>query len=240
MYIAINGKERSAYWETVIAGETTAKMAKFLVISASGSVMNTSGSMGNRMFSTDEALTAKVNGYKDSEGNEIANLYYCDGLLETKAYNMRYAVPDVIKVEETSVAALETADADYDMVIIEDDCSAEVISEDLYSKFVAAMYGNVHITYGSGLTSTSTSTGGSTGPTGSYNETNYAEIFYMVATDKEVERYQNIMVTNPTEFGIIATSKSAETCKTIADLINSSSYRGIGGPGSTSTMFTVL
>lgn len=243
MYIAINGKERSAYWETVIAGETTAKMAKFLVISASGSVMNTSGSMGNRMFSTDEALTAVANIYTDAEGNAIDNVYYCDGLLETKAYNMRYAVPDAIKVEETSVAALETADidfADYDMVIIEDDCSAEVISEDLYSKFVAAMYGNVHITYGSGLASTSTSTGGSTGPTGSYNETNYAEIFYMVATDKEVERYQNIMVTNPTEFGIIATSKSAETCKTIADLINSSSYRGIGGPGSTSTMFTVL
>ncbi len=242
MYIAINGKERSAYWETVIAGETTAKMAKFLVISASGAVMNSSSSYGYQMFNS--ANTAVANNiYTDAEGNAIDNVYYCDGLLETKAYNMRYAVPDAIKVEETSVAALETADidfADYDMVIIEDDCSAEVISEDLYSKFVAAMYGNVHITYGSGLASTSTSTGGSTGPTGSYNETNYAEIFYMVATDKEVERYQNIMVTNPTEFGIIATSKSAETCKTIADLINSSSYRGIGGPGSTSTMFTVL
>lgn len=246
MYLPIDGSERSSHWEKVTKDGETKNMAKFLVVSADGNAMTTPDSLGDRMFSQTGVVEEPIGTYKDTEGNDLSNVYTvpADSIMKKKAYNQRFTAPDCIHVEEYVLAALETADLnfdDYDMVIIEANCASEDISETLYKKFVSAMYGNVHITYATGLgTGGSGGSGGSSGSTGDYNETNYSEIFYMVATDKEVARYQNIMVTNPTEFGIIATSKSAGTCKVIADVINAASYRGIGGPSSTSTMFTVL
>ncbi len=252
MYISINGSERSSYWTTVskASDASTAKMAKFLVVSQDGAAMSDSTSIGYRMFSseTGAVLSSDYVDPEDETKTPLANVYTYDdpatSILKTKAYNGRFASPDCIQVEEVTVASLETATidfADYDMIIVEKNCSSEVISETLYKKFVAAMYGNIHITYHSGLGTASAGSDDSTsGATGAYNETNFSEIFYMVATNKEIARYQNIMVTNPAKFSIIATSKSATTCSAISDLINASSYRGIGGPASTSTMFTVL
>lgn len=241
MYIPIVGRDRQSYWTEVTAGENKAKMAKFLVVSASGNASISSGTLANYMIMN--AGTAIANIYTDETGAVIPKVYYCDGLLETAAYNQRYVVPDCIQFEDVSVASLETATIDfndYDMIIIEEDCGPLSISTDLYKKFIAAMYANVHITYDSAL-ATNTAGGAGTGDTtDSYNDTNYTELFYMVATGKGIAKYQNVMITDATEFEIIATSKSSETCKVIADLINASSYRGIGGPGSTSTMFTVL
>ncbi|MBE5945620.1 MAG: DUF5057 domain-containing protein [Lachnospiraceae bacterium] len=241
MYIPIIGRDRQSYWTEVTAGENKAKMAKFLVVSDSGNVMNYSGSLGYRMFN--EALTANTSIYTDADGAVIPNVYYCDGLLETAAYNQRYVVPDCIQVEEVALASLETSQInfdDYDMIIIEAECGPLSISVDLYKKFVAAMYANVHITYDGALATNTAGGAGSSDAEDTFNDTNYKELFYMVATANGIARYQNVMITDATEFGIIATSKSASTCKIIADLINNSSYRGIGGPGSTSTMFTVL
>ena len=62
----------------------------------------------------------------------------------------------------------------------------------------------------------------------------------MVATTEYVARYENIMVTSRADFSVVTTSKSAATAKVIADLINASKYRGIGGRGSSSSSFTVL
>ena len=129
--------------------------------------------------------------------------------------------------------------ADYDMVVFADDCADDVISADLYKKLVGVMYANTQVVYNYSLGNNgSGGTGGSGGTVDT--DSNFYELYSMVATKDDIARYPNVMITDKAKMDIITASKSAETCKCIADIINNGSFRGIGGPGSTATTFTVL
>lgn len=264
LYLGINGDRRSSKWVR-LPGEADGEnnqMAKALVISALAhdTVDLTDNPMANALFTyADDAngITAPVlvtDGKEDEAGNTYETVYdlkkdasgnVVTTLLARYGYNNRYVVPDFMSVEE---ASLEDIDANldaydfsaYDIIIIENDVASLNISADLYKKFSSAMIGNVTIVYDKAMISTSTG-GGTTGGDVDMRSTNYRELFYTVANTKDVSLRTNVMVTNRQEFESIATSKSAETCKVIADLINASSFRGIGGGGAgSSDIYTVL
>lgn len=261
LYLGINGDRRSSKWIGIVDGADRKYMAKTLIISASAddTVNLTNNAMANDLFTyaengftapvsvsggkTDEAGITYETVYdlkKDASGSDVTTL------LARYGYNNRYTVPDYMCVEEASLADI---DADmgaydfsaYDIIIIENDVASSNISTDLYKKFSSAMIGNVTIIYDKTMISTSTGGGTTGGGDIDMRSTNYRELFYTVANTKDVSLRTNVMVTNRQELESIATSKSAETCKVIADLINASSFRGIGGGGAgSSDIYTVL
>lgn len=256
MYLGINGgkAESKGKWTTiydnkdpVAEGVNKFNVSKFLIVSSDG----TTRTMTDELLagSTNVDLSA-THYYVDGSPVADTNIYDIkDTAMKQYGYNNRYSVPDYVAVSEVSLAALEadlalatpTIDFDqYDMIIIESNCGGKTITFDLYKKFAAAMYGSISIVYDSSMSTASSSGGGSTDVPDDLQETNYTELYYMVATLDNVSRYQNVMVTDKRKFDIITSSNSADTCKVIADLINASSFRGIGGQGSSSNMFSVL
>jgi len=247
MYLGINGNQKSkTNWVTLIDDETNPeepadyKMAKFLTISASGS-----STMTDKLLDSTKIIDNTTTKLKYGDGSPLTGVVYDikDTLIAKNGYNGRYSVPDYVELTKVSLADLSTNDIsfdEYDMIIIESDCAGSAITADLYKKFSAAMLGNLTIVYDKAMESATATTPDEPEAPEDFKESNYLELYYMVATTDNVARYQNIMVTNREQFGIITSSNSAATAKVIADLINSSSYRGIGGPTSTSSMFTVL
>lgn len=258
LYIGINARKglNSGKWVDVQRADAatgadapeTKKLAKFLVINSTGGTWAPGGiaheTLGGFVSVADQYNDLSVPAGQDPaiDMTHVYAVKRSGTILDSLVYNPRYAQynPDMVKVDTVKFDDLGTVALDqYDMIILDDDCSGKTISADIYKQLIAAMYGNIHIIYNKDLgeASADDTTGGDLD---NFNETNYSELFYMVATDKEVPRFQNIMVTNKTEFDIITSSKSAATCQVIADLINGSSWRGIGGPASSSSIFTVL
>lgn len=164
-------------------------------------------------------------------------------IMYSYGYNAKYDRPTAMFVDTYQLQANDTellnVDFDqYDMIVIEDGLENVQITPELYRKFSAAMIGNVSIVYNSKMDKESGSGSGSSGydPTAS----NYNKLFSMIASSKGESLMSNVMVTNRDDFGVIALSKSAATCKTIADLINSSAFRTFGGANSSGSTFTVL
>lgn len=252
MYIGISGRDARTGWEDLQSADddmTSKKMAHFLVVSNDGKIGTRAKAVLTGAKKVEESGVDYVYAgvATDSDATiDLTDVYDITGTPVYKyGYNQRYSYrPDFVQITNVSLNDLDSASNTisldgYDMIIIEDNCGGKQISAALYKKFIAAMYGNNHIVYSASLgTASEDDTLG--GNLDDFNETNYSELFYMVATDKEVARYQNIMVTNKTEFDIITSSNSESTCKVIADLINASSWRGIGGPGSSANVFTVL
>lgn len=261
LYLGINGDRRSSKWIGITDGSDRKQMAKTLVISASAdaTVDLSNNVMANKLFTYGEdtftAPVAVTGGKTDDDGNTYETVYDLKKdasgnadvitLLARYGYNNRYVVPDYMSVEEASLSDINDNPDNYDfsaydIIIIENDVASLKISTDLYKKFSSAMIGNVTIIYDKVMISTSTG-GGTTGGDVDMRSTNYRELFYTVANTKDVSLRTNVMVTNRQELDSIATSKSAETCKVIADLINASSFRGIGGGGAgSSDIYTVL
>ncbi len=249
-YLGINGGKKSVNWTEVapkVEGATPSdskdkkKMAEILVVN------NGATPMANAIMSEATYGTPLTN-LVDMSGTAITGDVYdiAGTLLYNEAYNGRYARPDLARVTKVALADVATIQLDkYDLVIIEADCNVDV-EEAVYKKFAAAMYGSVQMIYSSKMCTGNSSNTGSTGDGNTssgnivYNQTNYSEIFYMVATTDSMPKYVNIMVTNKTEFDFISTSKSSATCKVIADLINAAAFRGIGGPAGSGNMYTVL
>ncbi len=248
-YLGIHGDSKAKNWTEVTAKANftdgvlaedalTYQMAEVLVIT--GGTPN----MANAIFADLGApLTDIVDIAQTEVAGEIYDIKTDNKMFYQYGYNARYARPDYIRITEKTVADLEEETMDkYDLIILEAD-AAGTITQPVYKKLASAMYGRVNIIYAASLSDgTGGSTGsGSTGGNASVQqETNYSELFYMVATNDGQERYENIMVTTKTEFDIIALSESASTCKVIADLINASAYRGNGGPKGSANKFTVL
>ncbi len=254
MYLTMNGTKKSANWSDVgtnIASSTDSteegtdaeqpkKMAEMLII--------TNGDITPMADFVMADFGTAVTGLKYTTGTDVeGNVYDIKGnntVIYQSGYNAKYDRPDYMKVTEIKLADIDKYSLDqYDMIIIEASCAGATISVDVYNQLSAAMFGNIHMVYSPKMVTVTSSGSGSTGGSvnvGDQQETNYSEIFYMVATTTGQERYENIMVTNKTEFDIIAGSKSAATSKIIADLINASAFRGIGGPKSSSSKFTVL
>lgn len=164
-------------------------------------------------------------------------------IMYSYGYNAKYDRPTAMFVDTYQLQANDTellnVDFDqYDMIVIEDGLENVQITPELYRKFSAAMIGNVSIVYNSKMDKDSGSGSGS----GSFDPTasNYNKLFSMIASSKGESLMSNVMVTNRDDFGVIALSKSAATCKKIADLINSSAFRTFGGANSSGSTFTVL
>lgn len=254
LYLGINGgkSESKGKWTTIYdnadpaaEGVTKYNVSKFLIVSHDGTTRTMADELLTGCSKVDLSTTRYYGDGSAVTGDNIYDIK--DSVMAKYGYNNRYSVPDYVEVSEVSLAVLEAdlalptpaIDFDqYDMIIIESDCGGKTISLDLYKKFAAAMYGSISMVYDSSM-NTSSSDGGSTDVPDDLKETNYTELYYMVATLDNISRYQNVMVTDKKKFDIITSSNSADTCKVIADLINASSFRGIGGDSS-SNMFTVL
>ncbi|MCM1273351.1 MAG: DUF5057 domain-containing protein [Clostridium sp.] len=233
--------------------EAVYNMATVLIISTRETATHTDNPLANALFTgfgnSQTVMGAAGTSYA---GVSYANVYrlYADDAAKTptlfynKAYNTRYpSRPDFVQVTETTLATLDANVADidldqYDMIIMESGMRSTRISADLYRKFSAAMLANVTMVYNSdNASSGSTNTGNE-----DFDATasKYNMLYSTVASTSGVSKKPNVMVTNAEDFGVIAQSNSAATCKKIADLLNASAFREYGGANSSSTKFTVL
>lgn len=248
-FIGINGNVRQKYWTTVKTAadsQDTAKMAEVLIVTYNAK--NVSDKiMSDKLLDGAKEYSGTL--YDNSTLTEITvdstsqTIFDISGTpLQTTGYNPRYNVkPDYVRATYITINGLDSDEdfdfTPYDMVIFEDECAGTNIDNELYKRLVGVMYANSKIVYNSSLGSASTGSGSGSGTVDA--NSNFVELYEMVAADGE-PRYPNIMVTDAAELGIIMSSNSADTCKKIADIINNGSFRGIGGPGSTATTFTVL
>lgn len=256
LYISINGKNKMSGWKNVKVDPSAAEvdqMTEVLVVSSTGTSVKAGTATRFNLALKDSTLVTTpvtdVDAEKEITLAENQSLYNIEATqFYDKGYSQKYYAykPEYALVSEISFADLQKDTTfnynKYDLVIFEDDLKGKDLSDTaFYKRLVGAMYGNVHIIFGDVFTANS-KVDDNEGDldVDDANETNYHELFYMVATEDGVERYPNVMVTTKAEMEIIMSSNNAGTCKVIADIINGASYRGIGGPGSTSTMFTVL
>lgn len=266
MYLGINGRTQNSKgkWTTLLKEERdadgnvvkdadgnanvleTKTMAKFLVISGAGTATKT---MQSELL-PDSLTTFDPAGYRAADAGETdmfalpagstSALYNVKGTIVTNSiYNGKYTTPDVIQLDKATLSDLEDDAFDlgiYDFVLIDESATGNISSKQ-YNKLSGAMYASVSIVYPASLkTSTSTSTGTTVE---NVQATNYLELYYMVATTDNIARYDNVMVTSKKELDTIMAG--GETgAGAIASLINKSTYRGIGGKGSSSNMYTVL
>ena len=248
LYLGINGQTQvnNGVWFSVYASDPTVEgaskdsshMARILTITEDTSAGKTQALLKGMQEVTElydesgnlvEGLSTKTKFYEMSDGS----------LLQTYAYNNRVKVkPKYIQNDIVTLADSEAVDFDqYDMIVLEKSCNAQVISSDLYKKFAAAMYAKIHIVYGSDMGTATTTT---VDKDVDMRKDVYSKLFYMVASEDYSSLYDNVMVTTRADFDLVVTSASSSTAKVIADLINASKYRGIGGRGSSSSSFTVL
>lgn len=228
------------------------KVAKVLVVSGDSQP----GRMYSELFN---ATTDFVGDVYYNDGTETLP-YIPDGVLlqlgnDTQfknAYSSRYRYrPDYAEVVTMSIDDIATGNIDgYDLVILESSCSNVKVGSAAYDRMAAAMKSNMYIIYDKALATVaqqdaSSGAGASDAGSGdvqtSEKVTNYQELYNMVATKDGLARTVNILPTSSSAMSMIMNSKSAAICKTIADLINNSAYRGIGGPaGAGSNSFNVL
>ncbi len=256
LYLGINGSRKAGNWTNLFVGNATGSDAgnqfstsKMLVISSSG---NGYVRENNNINQTDFPMAYELLGltsgdaaiHVTDEQGGVHEVYDIESkIMHDYGYNAKYNRPTAMIVDTYQLQANDTelvnVDFDqYDMIVIEDGFANLHITPELYRKFSAAMIGNVSIVYNSNMGQGS---GGGSG-SGSFDPTasNYNKLFSMIASSKGESLMSNVMVTNRDDFGVIALSKSAATCKTIADLINSSAFRTFGGANSSGNTFTVL
>ncbi|MBE5932050.1 MAG: hypothetical protein E7263_01335, partial [Lachnospiraceae bacterium] len=156
-YLGINGDKKADRWTKVTAkanitdgvlAEDAVKydMAEVLVIS------NGTQSMAPAIFADfDAPLTDVVDLTGADMTGEIYDIKTGDKLLYRNGYNARYDRPEYVRVTEVLISDLADVSLDsYDLVIIEPDCNVE-ITDAVYKKFAAAMYGSVNMIYPASL-----------------------------------------------------------------------------------------
>lgn len=243
LYLGINGNKQKGKWTTLVdaADDTkTYSMARFLVISDDGTAVSgmETGLLGDLTIEFNPAgFNANGAAYTAPTG---AKIYENTGIVKNDIYNLKYDTPDLVQVEKAKISEIEASYdlGKYDFILIDDTVTGDItVTDPLYKKLAGAMYGNVSIVYPSNMAaSSSSSTSTTVTDTQAYN---YLELYYMVATADNIARYDNVMVTSSKELGTIL--GGGETgAGAIASLINKSTYRGIGGKGSSSNMYTVL
>lgn len=267
LYLGINGKtqQENGVWNTVYAtqpvvdetGNVTepkpSYLAKILTISEDGTSSRTDLLMQTADGKNPEVTTPLYTVTPAEEGGVPVTGEYTpavnskiytltpDSIMYLNGYNNRVQTrPNYI--ENDVVTMDEAADVDfdaYDMIVIEDNCNGLTITKTMYRKFASAMYGKLHIVYSANMGTGTASTGGNLSDKDK-RETNYMKLVLMVATTDYISNQENVMVTTRNDFSMITTTTSAKTAKVIADLINASKYRGIGGNSSSASMFTVL
>ena len=230
-----------------VTGAAEQYLAKILTVTKTA---GDATSMTNGILDGNSAITDLYQVVNNADGTKTvqqrqttSSVYKLDpaSILYTKGYNARTERrPGYIQNDKVVLDDIADVDLDqYDMVIIETSCNTGTVSKDVYKKFASAMYGKLHIVYDSAMGTATADNKTNIDDTGK-RDTKYNVLFFAVATSDYIAKYENIMVTNRNDFSLITTSESASTAKVIADLINASKYRGIGGNSSSSSMFTVL
>ena len=251
MYLGINGTRQDGKGKWIElddddAATASLKMSRFLIVSASGA--STKPMYTSLIPST--LTTFSTTGYKEAgettdyaapAGATIYNIKAAPNVVASSIYNSKYKIPDLVQVEQCKFEDLASDDYDlskYDFILIDDSVGGGTeVSRDFYNKLAGAMYGGISIVYNSSLgDSTVTTTTNTVTDEQAYN---YLELYYMVATKENIARYDNVMVASDNKMNIM-TSGTIAAAGGLADLINKSTYRGIGGKGSSSSMYTVL
>ena len=251
MYLGINGTKQNSKgkWLSLEDADGNKKnMSKFLVVSSTGTSAS-DGKMYPKLIPASIAefttkgfhLTGETEDYKAPDGSKLYDVRVNSNVITSSIYNAKYVTPDVVQVEQCALDKIEDGTYDlaaYDFVLLDESLAGGTeISRDLYNKLAGAMYGGVSVVYHSSLGDSSIST--NSGTVSDFSSYNYKELYYMVATTDNLSRYDNVMVTSTNQFNIM-TAGNETGAGGIAELINKSTYRGIGGKGSSSNMFTVL
>lgn len=257
LYLTINAKTQSkkGLYSNIKVGDSTSSMARMLVISKDGGAYAKADSMSAKLLEgatkVDGATYATTTEGETpvpviAEGDTKSAVYNIRNTkLYSKGYNDRYDLynPTYILLEDISLSDLATKTSldQYDMVFIESDVKSVTTNETVTKLLTDAMYGAIHVTYAKEASDPTSSSGnsGNSETNDAAKDTNYKKFYDMIASN-DVAAYQNIMLTDKSKIDTITGSTSAAVAKTIADLINASSYRGIGGPKSTASSFSVL
>lgn len=258
-YLTINAKVQfnNGKYDDITVSGATAYLTKILVISDDGQAFSDSTSMSKKLLPVSDPITGAT--YTGTSDPVSGNIYDISSTkLYSSGYNVRYSKynPKYALIEEksvTDIAAMESLES-YEFIFIESDvkdkplstltdASAATVEAAKVEKLLKnAMYGNIHIAYAKSASDPSGAGGSGSSGNGTNteaNNTNYKKFYDMLASS-DVASYQNVMLTDKTKIDTITSSGSDSVAKPIADLINASSYRGIGGPGSSASMFSVL
>lgn len=265
-YIGINSTVAQANWSTIYEKDgsgsltTTHKVARVLTITTDTA---TDFDVQNMVLTGCTAIDETADLWIDESTQVTADsrIYDITGSpFATGAYSQRYLNPrpEYLQMDKTT---LSDADGDgiysidtsidfskYDLILVEKECASVAstgrIDMDTFNTLLSAMYADNHIIFDKSIISSSS--GGSTGGSTIVSTANkYQELFDLVATVNNkgngyVAKDSNIMITTTKEFNaIISSTATAESCKVIADLINASAWRSIGGKSKSNT-FMVL
>ena len=236
-WLPISGGSKTANWYKDGDGKTTARILTIQSGDADNAVTaKFKESVGNTAYELEKIKAQDPTFVKDGkEAFEIKGTNFA-----AYGYRSTQKLPDNVVFEKMAAADL-TADTDlgvYDLVIIEKGVSGTAISNDVKNMLSSMVYGMQHIVYDSTMT---TSQGGEehsdiiTSPA-----VNYQYVVNKVADANEVSRFTNVLVTGMAEMRIYGAATAPSGVKAIADIINNGSYRGSGGGGSSSNLYTVL
>lgn len=249
MYLGINGTNFEKNWSIISDKEdSTEEGAKNYKVSKVLSVSSNATSSHDNAFALLGGATKidfTTNKFYDNKGEEVSadNIYDITGTtFQSKGYNNRYHIPDYVQLDTMLLSEIDSSvDFDqYDMIIFDDSCKGCKITEDCYIKFVDAFYANKSIVYPANFKGAAASDDMS--GTTDIEVCNYVELYQLLVTAKGETKYDNVLNTTRSKMSEIFSSKDKGTAKVIVDLINASTFRGIGGSstGSSSSMFTVL
>ncbi len=159
--------------------------------------------------------------------------------LKEYGYFATQVAPDNVIFEAITPADIPTTDLGvYDLIIIEKGIGNTKIDNDTYNMFSSMVYGLQHIVYDS--TMSSSSGGEEQDDIVKSDAKNYQYVMEKVADGREVSRFSNVLVTGMAEMRIYGAATAPSGVKAIADIINNGGYRGSGGGGSSSNLYTVL
>lgn len=259
-YIGINSTTAQANWGTIYTGSdlgTSHRVAKILTISSDTATNYAVQDMVLDSCSlVDDTSDLWIDG--STQVTTANNIYSIAGSpFLAGAYSQRYMNPrpEYVQVDKTTltdsdgdgVFTIDTSInfSQYDLILVEKDCASVGgtgrIDMDSFNALLSAMYADNHIIYDQSIVGNNSGSGASGGSTVVSTGEKYQELFNLVATvntkgNGYVAKDSNIMVTTTKEFNaIISSTATADSCKVIADLINASAWRSIGGKSKSNT-----
>ena len=238
LWIPIGGDSKSKNWLKDGDGKTTARI---LTIQSEDSDSDVTSKFktaaGSTAYAPSELKLPDGTDY-NLTGKTAVQLDGTD--LKRFGYLSSQTKPDNVVFESIAPTAI-TTDTDlgvYDIVIVEKGVGASIISADVYNTFSSMVYGMQHIVYDSTM---ATSQGGENKDTVIRSDAvNYQYVVDKVADANETSRFSNVLVTGMAEMKVYGAATAPSGVKAIADIINNGSYRGSGGGGSSSNLYTVL
>ncbi|MCR5148803.1 MAG: DUF5057 domain-containing protein [Eubacterium sp.] len=236
-----------------VVNDSYARLAKVLVINGNGTESGSISDLTKAGLTEVHGLRADEAQLVDGDGNVLKlveqsavtpitdKLYKIDNTSDLYfAYAGKYTHPSYVSYKYCAYNAAELATIDYsqyDFVIVESGVNGKVIDNSVYEALYGTMMANQHILYDKSLINSS---GTSTGSGAQYDE-NYMYICGKVMTSTESPKYDNILVTSGARMNVYMSATDKGAVKDIADIINSGSFRGIGGgDGDSSNLYTVL